>query len=238
MESNIEAIPENVGLIPDGNRRWAKTHKMDLLRGYDAGINKFLDFSLWLRDLGAKTLTVWALSTENIKNRKKNELDALYKLYIKTTKDKRALGIIRDNKVKIRVIGNMNLLPDKVRRALKGLERDTRNNRGFKINLLIGYGGRDDIIYAFKKFYAHAMKIGRRIAVNEDVLRSSLRTYAVPDPDLVIRTSGEMRLSGFLPWQTAYSELYFAEKYWPEFQIDDLKKALTEFQKRKRRYGK
>lgn len=230
-------VPKNFAIIPDGNRRWSKSHRMNLAEGYKQGINKFVDFSIWLKRLGASTVTVWALSTENIENRSKMELSILYRLYKKASYDRKLINLLNKNETRVVVIGNMRRLPSDVVMALKHLERVTRMNTKFTINLLIAYGGKDDILYAAKRLVNDSInkKISR---INERVLQSYMMTSGVPEPDIIIRTSGELRTSGFLPWQSSYSELYFSKKYWPDFGINDLKAAISDFSSRQRRYGK
>ncbi len=230
-------VPDHLALIPDGNRRWSRSRRLNLLYGYDIGIKKFVDFSMWLKELGSSTVTVWALSTENIKNRSKSELNVLYRLYIKASYDSSILDKLKRNGAKVVVIGNMSKLPKNVVKALEHLERVTRSNNKFTINILIAYGGREDIIYAAKRMVRD--RIARKInQINSKIIRSYMMTAALSDPDLIIRTSGELRTSGFLPWQSSYSELYFSKKYWPDFNRDDLKKAIREFSARQRRYGR
>ena len=230
-------VPNHVALIPDGNRRWAGLHRFALFRGYDKGVRKFIDFSIWAKGFGVKTLTVWALSTENIKNRSKIELSTLYNLYVRTATDPEILMKLRNNGAKVNVIGNLGLLPHRVIRALRSLERRTKTYKEFTINLLIGYGGRDDLLYAFRGLYSRVM-LRRTPSISESAVRNSIRTASVPDVDLIIRTSGETRLSGFLPWQSDYSELYFTKKYWPDFEKKDLAKALRVFAQKQRRFGR
>jgi undecaprenyl diphosphate synthase len=236
-KDSMSYVPKHLALIPDGNRRWSGSHKLQIFNGYQKGVKKFIDFSIWAKGFGVKTLTVWALSTENIKNRSKTEIGILYQLYVNAAKDPQILKTLKDNGARIKIIGNSTLLPKKVKDALQSLEIKTQNYKDFTINLLIGYGGRDDIIYAVKKMYSEAMK-GKITEVNEELINESMRTSSLPDVDFIIRTSGEMRLSGFLPWQSDYSELYFAEKYWPDFNKKDLEKALKVFSERQRRFGK
>ena len=230
--ARARSVPDHVALIPDGNRRWSFLHKVALFGGYDKGVRKFIDFSVWAKGFGIKTLTVWALSTENMKNRSKGELAALYMIYVRASTDPKLLETLKRNGSKIIVIGNLSALPVKVARALRLLESRTKAYKEFTINLLIGYGGSDDLVYAFRKLCVGA------VSVDGEAIRQNIRTASVPDIDLIIRTSGEMRLSGFLPLQSSYSELYFAKKYWPDFEKRDLSRALHVFAKRQRRFGK
>ncbi len=227
-----EIVPQHLALIPDGNRRWAKKNSLNLFMGYKKGIQKFLEFGDWSKDAGVKMLTVWALSTENLTNRSSHELNVLFHLYAKAARDKAFLERLDDTKTRIKFIGDMSALPAKLRRALKEVEAHTKNYKNFTINMLINYGGREDILHAVRKLASK----GKRI--NDELVAKCLRTAGLPDVDLVVRTSGEMRLSGLLPWQAAYSELYFAEKYWPEFEKKDFDKAISSFSRRQRRYGK
>ncbi len=235
MQNNY--LPRSVAIIPDGNRRWAKSHKLQLMRGYDIGINKAINVSLWLKKLGIKELSIWALSTENVKNRSKDELNLLYRLYKRTSTDPKVINKLNKNNAKVVLVGDLNILPADVRRDLRSLEKATAKNDDLKINLMIGYGGQEELVHAVKRLLAD--KVKRRIKrINESIFRTYLRSACLIDPDLIIRTSGEMRLSGFLPWQSAYSELYFVNKYWPDFNEKDLKAAIEEYSRRSRRYGK
>jgi undecaprenyl diphosphate synthase len=233
----VRQIPSHLALIPDGNRRWSKSNRLSIFTGYAKGVKKFIQFGTWAKSFGVETLTVWALSTENIKNRGKDELNGFYQLLINVTKDPEMLEMLDSNGARVQIIGNMQMIPKKVRIALKSLEARTKNYKDFTINMLVGYGGKDDIIHACKKVYNYAVQ-GKINAITEAMINESIRTASVPKVDLIIRTSGEQRLSGFLPWQSDYSELYFAKKYWPDFDKSDLEKALNTFSERKRRFGK
>ena len=235
MSNRELIIPTNVALIPDGNRRWAKTNKMNLFNGYNYGIKKFVKFSLWLKSFGSKSLTVWALSTENIQKRTSQELSILYKLYVRAAYDKEILKMLDDTQAHLKIIGNRKLIPKAVNKALSSVEKRTAKYDKFYINVLLAYGGHDDILYAAKKLLASG---AAPRSISEDSLKKNLRTAKISDPDLIIRTSGEERLSGLLPWQSSYSELYFSNKYWPDFGKADLSAAISEFSRRKRRYGK
>lgn len=235
--AKVPLVPGHVALIPDGNRRWSGLHRLALFTGYEKGVRKFIDFSIWAKGFGVKTLTVWALSTENIRNRSRKELAALYNLYVRTANDPEILEKLRDNGARVLVIGNLGILPAKVIKALRYIENRTKAYKELTINLLIGYGGRDDLLYAFRRL-CNSVVNNRGVSVDENFVRQHIRTASVPDVDLIIRTSGEMRLSGFLPWQSDYSELYFVKKYWPDFEKKDLVKALRVFAQRQRRFGK
>jgi undecaprenyl diphosphate synthase len=219
--------PSHIALIPDGNRRWSRSQGLSVLSGYRNGVAKFIAFSVWAKAMGVKTLTVWSLSTENIKNRSRMELSILYGLYRKAAHDPKVIALLVANRARIRFIGNMKLIPSATRSALQELETRTKAYKDLTINILIGYGGRDDLLYA-----------ASRGARSEKEFGSGIRTASIPDVDLIIRTSGEHRLSGFLPWQTDYSEIYFSKKFWPDFQRRDLKRAIDSYTARERRFGK
>ncbi|MEM3827104.1 MAG: polyprenyl diphosphate synthase [Candidatus Micrarchaeaceae archaeon] len=227
-----------MALIPDGNRRWAEKHGINLQQAYDLGIKKFVDFGEWLIKMGVKTLTAWALSTENVANRDKKELNILYNLYIKAVNDPKIIEKLKRNRIHVNIIGNLSVLPKRVRIELHKLETITSTYRDNTINLLVAYGGREDIEHAIEKIAAERRGRSKHLRISEDEVKRSLLTAAVPDVDMVIRTSGEKRLSGLLPWQCSYSELYFAKKYWPEFNRRDLKRAVDSFSKRNRRFGR
>jgi undecaprenyl diphosphate synthase len=235
--SKIENVPRHLALIPDGNRRWSKSKGLKLLRGYSTGIRKFIDFSIWSKEFGIKTLSVWALSTENIHNRSKSELSMFYNLFTKEASDPKILSDLVSNRVRVKVIGDTTMLPAQLKKALRKVEAKTRKFTDLTINLLIGYGGRDDIVHAARMAAMHAVRTGST-SISESDVKANLRTNSIADADLIIRTSGEKRLSGFLPWQSTYSELYFAKKYWPDFSKKDLKLALADYSRRQRRFGR
>ncbi|MCL4403517.1 MAG: polyprenyl diphosphate synthase [Candidatus Marsarchaeota archaeon] len=235
--SKIENVPRHLALIPDGNRRWSKSKGLKLLRGYSTGIRKFIDFSIWSKEFGIKTLSVWALSTENIRNRSKSELSMFYNLFTKEASDPKILSDLVSNRVRVKVIGDTTMLPAQLKKALRKVEAKTRKFTDLTINLLIGYGGRDDIVHAARMAAMHAVRTGST-SISESDVKANLRTNSIADADLIIRTSGEKRLSGFLPWQSTYSELYFAKKYWPDFSKKDLKLALADYSRRQRRFGR
>ena len=219
-----------MALIPDGNRRWSRGHGLSIVSGYKNGVSKFIDFSIWAKSMGVGTLTVWALSTENIKNRSRIEVNTLVNLYLKAARDPKLFELLAKNGAHVRFIGDMKLIPATLRTALRRLEQRTRIYKELTINLLIGYGGRDDI--------AHAASGQHGARNSETEFGKRIRSSSLPDVDLVIRTSGEHRLSGLLPWQTSYSEIYFSRKYWPDFERRDLKRAIDAYAARERRFGK
>jgi undecaprenyl diphosphate synthase len=234
---NLRNVPNHLALIPDGNRRWSSSHRLTIFKGYQRGVDKFINFGIWAKGFGVKTLTVWALSTENVKNRGRSEINIIYKLLVRWATDPKLIEKLRVNRTSVRVIGDLNLLPRRVKSALLSLQRKTEAYKDFTINVLVGYGGKDDLMYAFRRLYSDAMN-GKSERITPSLIAQKMRTASLPDVDYIIRTSGEERLSGFLPWQSDYSELYFAKKYWPDFEKRDLERALHVFSERQRRFGR
>lgn len=228
------SIPDAVGIIPDGNRRWARRHQLSFFSGYHYGVQKFIDFSEWCKEFGVKNISVWALSTENI-NRSRAEVAALFNIYRKFAKDRNLIDKLHRNETKFVVVGDRKLLPGDLSRSLAAIEKATGAYDTRTINLLLGYGGREDIIAAVKRVIAEKARYGA--SITEQLFRKFLVSSAVPDIDFVIRTSGEERLSGFLPWQAGYAELYFSKKLWPDFTRSDFKRALDDYGRRRRRFG-
>jgi tritrans,polycis-undecaprenyl-diphosphate synthase [geranylgeranyl-diphosphate specific] len=233
-------MPKHIAIILDGNRRWAKRNlimKIDgHFRGADA-VEKLLD---WCEELNIKIITLYVLSAENL-NRKDNELDYLYDLINarlhKLYNDPR----IHKNRMKIKAIGSIELLPDFLREILNKLEEVTKEYDNHYLNIAIAYGGQDELVDAIKKIGVRIKEGSLDInQIDKEVIESSLYTSHLPQssPDMILRTSGEKRLSGFLLWQSAYSELVFMDVYWPEFRKIDLMRAIRTFQKRGRRLGK
>lgn len=235
--NKLQNVPKHLALIPDGNRRWSSSHKFTVLRGYQKGVDKFINFGIWAKDFGVKTLTVWALSTENVKNRGKSEINIIYRLLEHWANDPKLLAKLRANGASVKIIGDLSLLPKRVKAALLSLQRKTDACRDFTINVLVGYGGKDDLMHAFKSLYDDALN-GKIECITPSLVTQRMRTASIPEVDYIIRTSGEERLSGFLPWQSDYSELYFAKKYWPDFEKRDLEEALRVFSERQRRFGR
>jgi tritrans,polycis-undecaprenyl-diphosphate synthase [geranylgeranyl-diphosphate specific] len=233
-------MPNHIAIILDGNRRWAKRNlimKIDgHFRGADA-VEKLLD---WCEELDIKIITLYVLSAENL-NRKDDELTYLYELINERLHKLYDDPRIHKNRMKVKAIGSIELLPDFLKEILDKLEETTKNYDNHYLNIAIAYGGQDELVDAVKK-------IGTKIKegsldvnqIDKDVIESSLYTSHLPQssPDMILRTSGEKRLSGFLLWQSAYSELVFMDVYWPEFRKIDLMRAIRTFQKRGRRLGK
>lgn len=225
-------IPQHIVLFPDGNRRWARQRGMATLNGHKKGYENLLDFSEWCKNRGVKVLTAFGFSTENW-NRTKEEVDYLMNLLEKCLID----NVEKYNKdgVKIRVIGQKERLPESLQKAIEKTEKATENNTNLYLNLAISYGGKWDILQATKRIIQDKIPLDQ---IDEKLFESYLSTAGLPSPDLIIRAGGEMRMSNFVLWQGAYSELYFCPKFWPDFTEKDLDDALNEFDRRQRRFGK
>jgi undecaprenyl diphosphate synthase len=232
----LNALPRALALIPDGNRRWAKRNRLSFLTGYEMGVKKFIDFSEWCNDYGINNISVWAFSTENL-NRPRSEVNALFNIYRKTAKDRGIIERLHENRSRFSIVGDIRLIPKDLAASLHKIEKETSVYKEKVINMLIGYGGKADILYAARKISEYSIETGRAVT-DESAFRKYLLSTSIPDIDYVIRTSGEQRLSGFMPWQASYSELYFSDKLWPEFARGDLDKALVEYNRRNRRFGK
>ena len=234
---NEKIMPRHIAIIMDGNRRWAKEHKLDGSFGHKKGAEVLETVAKYCNKIGIEALTVYAFSTENWK-RTKEEVGAIL-LLLNMYLDKFLKTADLEN-IKLRVIGDREKnMPEEIKTKMIQMEEKTKNNTGLKFNIAFNYGGRDEIIKATQKI-AKLVKDGKLDIENitEDTISNNLYTAGLPDPDLLIRTSGELRTSNFLPWQITYSEFMFLDKYWPDFTTDDIDKAIEEFSKRHRRVGK
>jgi len=233
-------VPQHLAIIMDGNRRYALLQGMSPYKGHEIGKDKLEEVIEWSHEVGIKVLTVFAFSTDNFK-RSKEEVEHLMNLFEKDLKkladDKR----VHENQVRIKIIGNIQLLPEHVRKAAIEVMEKTKNYNRYFFNIAIGYGGREEIVEAMRKI-AEDVKRGKIEPedINKELFSSYLYTSHLPfpDPDLVMRTSGEERISNFLLWQLAYSELYFTDVYWPALTKTEFLKAIRSYQRRQRRYGK
>lgn len=225
-------IPQHIVLFPDGNRRWAKQKGIASLEGHMQGYNNLLDFSEWCKNKGVKVLTAFGFSTENW-NRTEEEVNYLMKLLEKCLVDN--LEKYKKEGVKVKIIGQREKLPESLQKAIEITEKATAENSNLHLNLAISYGGKWDILNAVKKIAEEKISADK---IDEKLFESYLSTAGLPNPDLIIRAGGEMRMSNFILWQAAYSELYFSAKLWPDFSEQDLDLALEEFDKRQRRFGK
>ena len=233
-----EMMPRHISMIMDGNRRFAWNRSMDTEAGHAAGKQRLKDVMSWILELEIPYLTVYALSTENLTSREGEELDALFDLYVSGLEEISRDPIVHDNRVKVQVVGRTELLPDHVRKAIAEAEAATSQYSDFLFTVCLAYGGREEIVDAVKTIAAdHAAGDLDLDSIDPVAISSRLYTADLPDPDLVIRTSGEERVSNFLLWQIAYSELYFTDVHWPSFRRRDLYEAIEDYQLRRRRYG-
>lgn len=232
-------MPEHVAIILDGNRRWARESGLEPWIGHYYGADKTKDVLKWCLDLGVKSITFYAFSTENFR-RPREEVEKLMHLFKEKLQEALRSEEIHRYRVRVKVIGRMHLLPKDLQEMIYKIEDETKSYSDRYLNLAIAYGGRAEIVDAARKIAEEAAlgKI-RPEEINEKVFERYLYTAFLPkqDPDLIIRTSGEERLSGFLLYQSAYSELCFLDVYWPEFRRIDLLRAIRTYQKRKRRFG-
>ena len=228
-------LPKHIAIIMDGNRRWAKQRGLTTKEGHKAGSKNLEKIALFCNELGIKYLTVYAFSTENWK-RTKEEVSALM-FILKANLDSMLRKMDLKN-IKIRVIGEEENIPKDIKEKIDKLVEKTKNNTGLVLNIAFNYGGRAEITHACKKIAEQIKNNEIDIKdINEELISKYIYTAGQPDPDLMIRTSNELRTSNFLPWQLTYSEFYFPDKHWPEFSEEDLLEAIKVYQKRNRRFG-
>jgi tritrans,polycis-undecaprenyl-diphosphate synthase [geranylgeranyl-diphosphate specific] len=222
----------------DGNRRFAKEKGLSPDLGHIFGREKLEQVLEWCFDLGIKNLTVYAFSTENF-DRDINEVQTIMNLCNDQLKKAKKDSRIHNNRVRIRILGRLDLLPEKISNLAQNIMEETKNYNNYSFNIALAYGGREEIIQAIQKIACDVKNGNLRIEdIKESIISKYLYTNGIPDPDIILRTSGEERISNFLLWQLAYSELYFSDVYWPAFQKRDFLNAIKTCQKRKRRYGK
>ncbi|MCI8486162.1 MAG: isoprenyl transferase [Clostridia bacterium] len=235
--TNIEAnsCPEHIAVIMDGNRRWAKENNLEIKEGHKKGAENLEKIAKYCNNIGIKYLTVYAFSTENWK-RSKEEVGALMILLQNYLNDfsKRA----DTENIKINVLGDISVLSKGMQNSINKAVERTKGNTGLTLNIAFNYGGRAEITSAIKQIAEEIKNNNIKIEdINEELISNYLYTKGQPDPDLLIRTSGELRTSNFLPWQIAYTEFYFDNKYWPEFSEEDLLKAIKNYEVRNRKFG-
>lgn len=233
---DMARIPMHIAIIMDGNGRWAKEHNLPRALGHKAGVETIRKIVKACNNLGVKYLTLYAFSTENW-NRPLEEVNSLMKLLVEYLKNE--FEELNANDVVINSIGNVSKLPKVCREELNYAYEKTKNNKGLILNLALNYGGRNEIIDAVKQISLDL--VNKKISkdkITEDLFSKYMYTKEMPDPDLIIRPSGELRLSNFLLWQSAYSELWFSDVKWPDFNEEQLKLAIADYQKRDRRFGK
>jgi short-chain Z-isoprenyl diphosphate synthase len=234
-------LPTHIGLILDGNRRYAKEMGIDdVTWGHVEGAKKLDEVLKWCAEMDIKIVTIWVFSTDNTQ-RNKEEIEGLLNV-IETKIDELSRNpVIRQLGYRIRVLGNLDLLPERLQEVIRTCEDRTKDHDRRSLNIAVGYGGREEIVEAVKKAIREkGPSTGADLAesITIDDITSHLYTCGLPDPDLIIRTSGEVRLSGFLLWQSAYSEFYFCDAFWPVFRKIDFLRAIRSYQQRSRRFGK
>lgn len=224
-----ELLPKHIVVIPDGNRRWAKKRHLPSIEGHRRGLELAKVLATACRDWGIRTVSIWAFSTENW-GRAKDEVEYLMKAFNKYLNDNVKQFI--DDGARIKVLGRKDRIPQYLLETIENVEKLTDKGKEYQLNICLDYGGRDEIIRAVNTL----IKKGKK--VTEEAFSGSLDTAGMPDPDLIIRTSGEMRTSGMMPWQAAYAEYYFSPVYFPDFTVERLREAIIEFASRQRRFGK
>lgn len=231
----MNKLPDNIAIIMDGNRRWAKEHNVPMQMGHKEGAKTIEKIVRYANKIGIKHVTVFAFSTENWR-RSQEEVSWLMQL-LKSYLDEYSKRADTEN-IRIRVLGDMSPLNSGLQKSIEDAIERTKNNTGVSFNIGLNYGGRDEIVKATQKI-ANQVKDGTLKVedITEEILSKNMYTFDIPDPDLMIRTSGEIRTSGFLMWQLAYTEFLFVDKYWPDFTEKDLDDAIEVYQKRKRNFG-
>ncbi|MBN2319853.1 MAG: isoprenyl transferase [Acidobacteria bacterium] len=227
-------VPKHIAIIMDGNGRWAGMRKLPRVAGHRAGIESVRDIIESAARLGVDVLTLYAFSIENWKRPKRevNTLMTLLKEYIQ-----RELNNVKKNNIRFQAIGRIQELEKSVYRELQHATDETKENTGMLLNVALNYSGRAELVDTFNRMFLELKQNGHRTPIDEDVISRFLYTSGIPDPDLLIRTSGEMRISNFLLWQIAYSEIYITSTFWPDFRRRHLLEAILEYQQRDRRYG-
>lgn len=235
-EENIKKIPQHIAVIMDGNGRWAKKQGAKRIFGHQNALKAVRDVTEGCAEMGVKYLTLYAFSTENW-NRPKLEVNALMQLLISTIR--KETETLTKNDIKLEAIGNLDDLPEKCIQELEEAKEITKNNKRMTLILALSYSGKSEILRATQKI---ALKVKNKELEPEDItietINNNLFTAGIPDPELMIRTSGEIRLSNFLLWQLAYAEFYFTDVLWPDFRKEHLQDAISVYQNRERRYGK
>ncbi|MFK7921455.1 MAG: isoprenyl transferase [Bacteroidia bacterium] len=233
---DLSALPKHVAIIMDGNGRWARKRGNMRVFGHRSALKAVRDATESAAELGIEYLTLYAFSTENW-NRPKAEVDALMNLLVESLA--KELETLTKNDIRLTAIGHLDRLPGKCHKRLQEVIEKTKDHKRMTLNLALSYGSRSSIVDAIKKIAEQVANGELQTSdINETLVGENLNTHAIPDPELLIRTSGEYRISNFLLWEIAYTEIYITEKLWPDFRREDLYEALTDFQKRERRFGK
>jgi tritrans,polycis-undecaprenyl-diphosphate synthase [geranylgeranyl-diphosphate specific] len=236
-EIQTRPVPHHVAVIMDGNRRYAKEFGLLVAEGHEKGKEKLEEMMEWCLELEIKVLTVYAFSTENVV-RETDEVNVLMRMFSQNFKKLADDERVHRHRIRVRVLGQKDILPEDVREAIEYAEAKTKDYDGYFFNIAVGYGGRQELLHAVKRIAEEVRKGAMDLEdINEETFYKFLYTSDLPDPDLILRTSGEERISNFLLWQLAYSELYFSDVYWPGFRKVDFLRAVRSFQLRKRRFG-
>lgn len=232
-KSNPDYIPTHIAIIMDGNRRWARGRGLPDIKGHEAGAEALEKIVEAASKMGIKTITVYALSTENIKERAKREVLGLFDLMKRGYHNK--LKKMMQNGVRVDILGESNGLPKTIQKIIDEIRKTYIKNESIQLNIALNYGGKKELVQAIKNMVKEGIDLNK---INEKTLDKHLYTKGQPDPEMVIRTGGNIRLSNFLLWQTAYSELYFTKVLWPDFSPEELKKAVEWYQGQQRNFGK
>jgi tritrans,polycis-undecaprenyl-diphosphate synthase [geranylgeranyl-diphosphate specific] len=236
MKPTTNSVPKHVGIILDGNRRFAKRIAIKPWKGHDWGAKKVEKLLEWCKELDIKELTLYAFSIENF-NRPKKEFNMLMKIFVDSFKKTKEDSRLNENEIKINFIGRIHLFPEDVQQEMKELMEITKDYTKYTVNFAMAYGGRDEIVDATRKIAEQIKQGSLNIEdINKELFQKNL--YLNSCPEMIIRTGGEKRSSNFLPYQSVYSEWFYLEKMWPEFEKEDLIECLQEFSNRKRRFGK
>lgn len=230
---NKQNIPSHIAIIMDGNRRWARGRGLSDIKGHEAGakaLEKIMDAA---EGFGVKTVTVYALSTENIKERAKREIFGLFDL-IRKGYSARLKQMVQKG-IRVTILGEVQGLPGTIRKLIDQIRKTYIKSESIKLNIALNYGGKKELVEAIKDIVKEGVDVNK---INEQIVERHLYTNGQPDPELVIRTGGRSRLSNFLLWQTAYSEFYFTKTLWPDFDAKELKKAIAWYKTQKRNFGK
>lgn len=228
-----ENIPSHIAIIMDGNRRWARARNLPDIKGHEAGAETLERIVDEASRLGIKTITVYALSTENIRERAKREVFGLFNLMRKVYHKR--LSRMMQKGVRVSILGEVVGLPEAIKKLIEEIKKVYIKNESIQLNIALNYGGKKELIKAVKDIVKQGIDVKK---INEELLEKHLYTKGQTNPELVIRTGGRIRLSNFLLWQTAYSELYFTTKLWPDFDPKELRKAIAWYQSQKRNFGK
>lgn len=228
-------IPQHISIIMDGNGRWAKKQGKIRLFGHNAGVESVRDCTEYCARAGVRYLSLFAFSEENW-SRPADEVEGLMKLMVKNVLGERET--FRKNNVRLLIIGNYSHLPADVLESIDRVQKETASNTGLTLILMLSYSGKWDILQAARRYAADCVAAGKELPLGEDGFASYLATAGIPDPDLLIRTSGEQRISNYMLWQCAYTEFYYTPVLWPDFRKNDLELAVESYNSRERRYGK